>query len=196
MYLNSIPVRLLLKYLPECAVKRMNYYTRPIWAFLKKHSHRKPVYHYVFDSAFDQHLRHRYRVVNIYQRRRPPKGDLRFAGKRFLCNCVAADKVPASYSSFDLVGSGRPLILCFMRSDCQLFRCSGTLVAAPWDTKPPGRKSRCAGDHFGAAQNRWRSRLFAQWIPVMIASLLGIPANTVATRICRAKRRLKELLEP
>jgi len=27
-----------------------------------------------------------------------------------------------------------------------------------------------------------------------IAELLGIPANTVATRICRAKRRLKELL--
>jgi len=29
-----------------------------------------------------------------------------------------------------------------------------------------------------------------------IAELLGIPANTVATRICRAKRRLKELLTP
>jgi RNA polymerase sigma-70 factor, ECF subfamily len=27
-----------------------------------------------------------------------------------------------------------------------------------------------------------------------ISALLGIPANTVATRICRAKRRLKELL--
>jgi RNA polymerase sigma factor (sigma-70 family) len=29
-----------------------------------------------------------------------------------------------------------------------------------------------------------------------IAELIGIPANTVATRICRAKRRLKELLAP
>ncbi len=29
-----------------------------------------------------------------------------------------------------------------------------------------------------------------------ISELLGIPANTVATRICRAKRRLKELLVP
>jgi RNA polymerase sigma-70 factor, ECF subfamily len=29
-----------------------------------------------------------------------------------------------------------------------------------------------------------------------IAALLGIPANTVATRICRAKRRLKDLLTP
>jgi RNA polymerase sigma-70 factor (ECF subfamily) len=29
-----------------------------------------------------------------------------------------------------------------------------------------------------------------------ISSLLGIPANTVATRICRAKRRLKKLLVP
>jgi RNA polymerase sigma-70 factor (ECF subfamily) len=29
-----------------------------------------------------------------------------------------------------------------------------------------------------------------------IADLLGVPANTVATRICRAKRRLKELLSP
>jgi RNA polymerase sigma-70 factor (ECF subfamily) len=28
-----------------------------------------------------------------------------------------------------------------------------------------------------------------------IADLLGVPANTVATRICRAKRRLRELLE-
>jgi RNA polymerase sigma factor (sigma-70 family) len=27
-----------------------------------------------------------------------------------------------------------------------------------------------------------------------IAELLGVPANTVATRICRAKRRLRELL--
>lgn len=29
-----------------------------------------------------------------------------------------------------------------------------------------------------------------------ISELLGVPANTVATRICRAKRRLKELLTP
>lgn len=29
-----------------------------------------------------------------------------------------------------------------------------------------------------------------------ISDLLGIPANTVATRICRAKRRLKEMLTP
>lgn len=29
-----------------------------------------------------------------------------------------------------------------------------------------------------------------------ISELLGVPANTVATRICRAKRRLKELLVP
>ena len=29
-----------------------------------------------------------------------------------------------------------------------------------------------------------------------VAQLLGIPANTVATRICRAKRRLRELLAP
>lgn len=29
-----------------------------------------------------------------------------------------------------------------------------------------------------------------------VAELLGIPANTVATRICRAKRRLRELLAP
>jgi RNA polymerase sigma-70 factor (ECF subfamily) len=29
-----------------------------------------------------------------------------------------------------------------------------------------------------------------------IADLLGVPANTVATRICRAKRRLRELLSP
>lgn len=29
-----------------------------------------------------------------------------------------------------------------------------------------------------------------------IADLIGVPANTVATRICRAKRRLRELLSP
>lgn len=95
-----------------------------------------------------------------------------------------------------------------IRRACRRFRRQPPVVEIADDQRPEPSTDSTDAELTGAQVRQAMSALPEQFRAALmlhhfggmeyheIADLLGVPANTVATRICRAKRRLKELLSP
>jgi signal transduction histidine kinase len=82
-----------------------------------------------------------------------------------------------------------------MQSTREFSACTGTFVKVWWDTNPPRRDSRLVAGNADSIHIMWPGRLFARWVRIIIAGLLGIHVAVLAPSALAANTNLVLILD-